>query len=191
MFSNLNIKNKIMSNKMIIGAFIFVGYIYGINYFLRNSLFNINDTDTESSCEIESERSDRSDRSNEENKGKSQDIQMEEIECKINENENEIECNEIECKENENEIECEIECEINEIECNENEIECNQNECENQGTFNEDVVRRQCTFNRCRKTKLNLRTLFEKKRYMVELDRELANIKDRLEDIRNNLHKFN
>jgi hypothetical protein len=164
MFSNLNIKNKIMSKKMIIGAFIFIGYICGINYILRNSLF-ISDNDTDSSSEIETEQPNNVDK---------QDIQMEEIEC-------EKECEEKECEEKECEKECkEKECEI---ECEEKE--CEEKECEsdtNSDTDN-DI--------RYKKIKGNLRTLFEKKKYMVELDRELADIKDRLEDIRNNLHNFN
>ena len=180
MFSNLNIKNKIMSNKMIIGAFIFIGYIYGINYFLHSNFFINDDTDTESEMESEQPNvplptvlDDKVD--------KEQDIQMEEIECKENECK-EIECKEIECKE----IECkEIECsekeseKTNDKDIQMEEIECSEKECESDSGI------------RCRKTKRNLRKLFEKKKYMIELDRELANIKDRLEDIRNNLHNFN
>ena len=138
-----------MKKGMIVGVFVFIGYICSINYIFRNKICSYH-YDTESEDEIESEK---------------EDIQLEIIETETETETgqpNEQDKQEIECEENECE---EIECE---------EIECEENECE------EDE---------CKES--NLRVLFDKKKYMIELDKELADIKDKLEEIRNNLHNFN
>lgn len=130
-----------MKKGMIVGVFVFIGYICSINYIFRNKICSYH-YDTESEDEIESEKEDiqleiiETETETETGQPNEQDIQMEEIECE--------------------------------------EIECEENECE------EDE---------CKES--NLRVLFDKKKYMIELDKELADIKDKLEEIRNNLHNFN
>ncbi len=130
-----------MKKGMIVGVFVFIGYICSINYIFRNKICSYH-YDTESEDEIESEK---------------EDIQLEIIET---ETETETETGQPN-EQDKQEIECE-------------EIECEENECE------EDE---------CKES--NLRVLFDKKKYMIELDKELADIKDKLEEIRNNLHNFN
>lgn len=123
-----------MKKGMIVGVFVFIGYICSINYIFRNKICSYH-YDTESEDEIESEK---------------EDIQLEIIET-------------------------ETETETGQPnEQDKQEIECEENECE------EDE---------CKES--NLRVLFDKKKYMIELDKELADIKDKLEEIRNNLHNFN
>lgn len=125
-----------MKKGMIVGVFVFIGYICSINYIFRNKICSYH-YDTESEDEIESEK---------------EDIQLEIIET-----------------------ETETETETGQPnEQDKQEIECEENECE------EDE---------CKES--NLRVLFDKKKYMIELDKELADIKDKLEEIRNNLHNFN
>ncbi len=128
-----------MKKGMIVGVFVFIGYICSINYIFRNKICSYH-YDTESEDEIESEK---------------EDIQLEIIETET----------ETETGQPNEQDKQEIECE---------EIECEENECE------EDE---------CKES--NLRVLFDKKKYMIELDKELADIKDKLEEIRNNLHNFN
>ena len=133
-----------MKKGMIVGVFVFIGYICSINYIFRNKICSYH-YDTESEDEIESEK---------------EDIQLEIIET-----------------ETETETGQPNEQDKQEIECEENE--CEENVCE------ENV----CEENECKES--NLRVLFDKKKYMIELDKELADIKDKLEEIRNNLHNFN
>ena len=133
-----------MKKGMIVGVFVFIGYICSINYIFRNKICSYH-YDTESEDEIESEK---------------EDIQLEIIETET----------ETETGQPNEQDKQEIECE---------EIECEENECE------ENV----CEENECKES--NLRVLFDKKKYMIELDKELADIKDKLEEIRNNLHNFN
>ena len=143
-----------MKKGMIVGVFVFIGYICSINYIFRNKICSYH-YDTESEDEIESEK---------------EDIQLEIIETETETETgqpNEQDKQEIECEENE--------CEENECE----EIECEENVCEEN----------ECEEDECKES--NLRVLFDKKKYMIELDKELADIKDKLEEIRNNLHNFN
>ena len=132
-----------MKKGMIVGVFVFIGYICSINYIFRNKICSYH-YDTESEDEIESEK---------------EDIQLEIIET-----------------ETETETGQPNEQDKQEIECEENE--CEENVCE------ENVCEDECK-------ESNLRVLFDKKKYMIELDKELADIKDKLEEIRNNLHNFN
>ena len=133
-----------MKKGMIVGVFVFIGYICSINYIFRNKICSYH-YDTESEDEIESEK---------------EDIQLEIIETET----------ETETGQPNEQDKQEIECE---------EIECEENVCEEN----------ECKENECKES--NLRVLFDKKKYMIELDKELADIKDKLEEIRNNLHNFN
>ena len=135
---------KYMKKGMIVGVFVFIGYICSINYIFRNKICSYH-YDTESEDEIESEK---------------EDIQLEIIETET----------ETETGQPNEQDKQEIECE---------EIECEENVCEEN----------ECKENECKES--NLRVLFDKKKYMIELDKELADIKDKLEEIRNNLHNFN
>ena len=139
MFFNLNIKNIMvyMKKEMFFGIAIFVGYIYGVNYFIRKKLYP----------------------NNEENEQENEEIQLQTIyELQENKQEN-----------------------FKGDTIGDKSKTTGDTKSETTGDKSETIG----------DTKSDIKKLFEKKAYLIELDKQLSNIKDKLQEIRDNLHNFN